>query len=174
MSNPSFGDILGSNNGVIAYANRGAKYTKLDYMEVYGIYTGFKYQCVEYARRWLIICKSLTFKEVLIATDIWDLPFLTDIITNEEVPLRQVANGSGIRPKVGDLLIYQSGAKLPWGHVAVVVNVNNLGAVQIAEQNEIDHFWSGNYSRELEMSYSEGFRIYDRYPVIGWVTYEDR
>jgi len=171
MKRPYYGDILGSNNGVIAYANRGYKDFKLDSNEVYGVYTGFKYQCVEYARRWLVISKNLTFPEVLIATDIWGVPFLTDISTNQEVPLTPIPNNSPTRPKIGDLLVYQNGSKLPWGHVAVIVNIKNQESIQIAEQNEIDHFWTGDFSRELKLTYSENYKILDKYPIIGWMTY---
>lgn len=173
MSSPYFGDILGSNSGVIAYANKGAKNFKPSSNEIYGQYTGFKYQCVEYARRWLIQVKSLTFKNVLWATEVWDVSYLRDIQTHERIPLSQHLNGSHIPPCPGNLLIYKRQDKLLWGHIAIITEVSSSkDYVRIAEQNEFDHFWDGNFSRELKLANTEkGFVIEDKYPVLGWMSY---
>jgi hypothetical protein len=175
MKSPYFGDILGANRGVVAYANKGWSKEKIGFQQVYGIETGIKYQCVEYARRWLVIVKGLKFEDVGIATHIWELKVLHDIITNQEIPLTQVPNGSGTRPKVGDILIYNNGGRLPFGHVAIIVWINpsNL-SLRIAEQNEFDHFWHGDYSRELSLNPSKHFKISDKYPILGWQSYADR
>lgn len=172
MKKPWFEDVLGANRGVVAYANRGWTKENLGFMEVYGITTGIKYQCVEYARRWLVIVKSLKFSDVPIATDIWSLKTVENIYTKQKYPLTQIPNGSGSPPTVGSILIYNNTGRLPWGHVAIIVFVSPCKSfIHIAEQNEFDHFWEGDYSRELRVLVDENYRILDKYPVLGWLTY---
>jgi hypothetical protein len=173
MSVINYGDPLGSNRGVIAYANKGAKRFKIDYFFAQGVCTGLRYQCVEYARRWMVEVKGLTFSDVLVAADIWSLNFVRSISGNEQKQLKQRPNGCDIAPVVGDLLIYARAKHLPWGHVAVIVGLElSAGKLRIAEQNEQDHFWAGDFSRELNVR-TEGrnFVIEDKYPVIGWMSY---
>ena len=168
-----YGDILGSNSGVIAYANRKAKNFKPAYHFELGIYTGFRYQCVEYARRWMISVHNLTFKNVMCAFNIWEVKSVRDLRTSELFPLIGFANGSQEPPRAGNLLIYAAGDHIPFGHVAVITHVDpEFRFIRIAEQNEFDHYWHGDYSRELKLQYKdELFWIIDKYEIIGWMAY---
>ena len=49
--------VLGSTKqGVIAYYNNDHNYSEKNYHN--NIFTGFKYECVEFVRRWLLIIKK--------------------------------------------------------------------------------------------------------------------
>ena len=134
--------------------------------------SGMKWQCVEYARRWLIENKNVTFADVQYAYSIWDLKSGERVDTNEEVPLFQFENNiSKTPPQVGDLLIYSSKIAIT-GHVAIVAGVDDT-SITIAEQNHSNDFWEGdNYSRRLltEVDEEGRYRISDN-ALIGWVRF---
>ena len=106
---------------------------------VNGHFTGLKWQCVEYARRWLITVKGVTFDKVNNATDIWSLQKATLLNLKQvdfiNAPITEI-------PPIGALLIYRKSATFPKGHVAVVVKVHPNGEVDVAEQNYSKN-WQG-------------------------------
>lgn len=134
------------------------------------IFTGMKWQCVEYARRWLIENKGMTFGDVDYAYHIWDLPYAERVGTHQHVPLLKFKNKqSKEAPQVGDLLI--NSVKLAiTGHVSVVVGVER-DSITIAEQNYFNRPWEGkNYARRLLLDKDEHgyYRVFDD-SLIGWV-----
>lgn len=133
-------------------------------------FTGMKWQCVEYSRRWWIENKGLTFADVHYAYHIWNLKSATKVDTGEFLRLRHFKNKRSTEaPKVGDLLIYSNGLGV-FGHVAVIVGVEP-GSILIAEQNYFNRVWEGpNYARRLMLDKNQHghYRIYDD-SVIGWV-----
>ena len=104
---------------------------------VNGHFTGLKWQ--EYARRWLITVKGVTFDKVNNATDIWSLQKATLLDSTKvdfiNAPITEI-------PPIGALLIYRKSATFPKGHVAVVVKVHPNGEVDVAEQN-YSNKWQG-------------------------------
>ncbi|OMJ81967.1 hypothetical protein SteCoe_17453 [Stentor coeruleus] len=174
ISEPSFGTVLGSYKNVEAYSNSRINHNSgKNYINKH--YTGYKYQCVEYSRRFLIITKQITFANIKCAYNIWDLIVFQNLITGENFDILKFENGSFIPPKEDCLLIYNKGYKIPYGHVAVITKVNlSKGYVKIAEQNEREKIWKRNYARKLYIKCSQGkFIIQDKYPIIGWVVYEN-
>ena len=174
MERPTFGTVLGSYKGVNAFCNRSAGWGAGPNF-VDGIYTGYKYQCVEFARRWLVKAKGLTFDDVNCAYHIWRISSLTDIHTHESVPLVGLPNGGNHAPCADAILIFQSGPGVPWGHVAIITEVNKAqGYVRIADQNDVEWHWHGNYSRQLRLEVANGkYHIRDKYQIIGWMVYEN-
>lgn len=134
------------------------------------IYTGMRWQCVEYSRRWLIENKQVTFADVEYAYQIWDLKFAEKVGTHEQIPFFRYKNKiSNEAPKVGDLLIY-SKKLATTGHVAVIVGVYT-NSITIAEQNYFNQAWEGkDYARRLllEKDRLGRYRIFDD-AVIGWI-----
>ena len=62
---------------------------------LYGVKTGAKWQCVEYARRWLFIRKGGIFKGVTMAVQMWDqLSYVERVINDKLLPLKRYPNGS--------------------------------------------------------------------------------
>ena len=111
---------------------------------VNGIYSGQKYECVEYARRWLIR-RGITFPSVRDATDLLSLQRAETL----EGGAVNVVNANGLPPQVGDLLIYRAThANDHFGHVAVVVRVLS-DRVHIGEQNHSGEKWQRDYSRSV-------------------------
>jgi glutathionylspermidine amidase/synthetase len=176
-----FGSVTGQSFGTIAYSNnygRDDKHDGYQYIDVPGkkkpVFTGVKWQCVEYARRWLIENRLVTFDSIDNAYNIWDLPNFTDVCTKERVPVKHYYNKtSKVAPAVGDLLIY-SPEEVHTGHVAVIVGVYD-DSITIAEQNHCDCSWEKHeYARRLRLKQdAEGrFQIVDK-AVIGWIHIKD-
>ncbi len=109
-------------------------------------YIGITYQCVEYARKWWMKNRNLTFGDVDGAHNILYLTEGENFRTHETVPLARSLNGVAQRPpQRGDLLIYAADRADPeWrhGHVAVVVAVDlEKGHVALAEENYDNRMW---------------------------------
>jgi glutathionylspermidine amidase/synthetase len=165
-----YGKILGtSKRGVEAYSNcnPGCVIYEPNYWE--GTYTGIKWQCVEYARRWLLVNRGVVFGDVDIAADIWNnIDHLTEVATNKIIPLESYLNGSNIPPQVGDLLVYAK-AFHNTGHVAVVIEVDiKGGVVNVGEQNYNNDPWPGGFSRKIELiKMGKNYWLLDAY-LLGW------
>lgn len=116
-----------------------------------GLYYGFRYQCVEFSRRWLIHVYGITFGDVGMAYEIFRLPYATRISNGSKVYWNNIPNGSTTRPVPGSVLIWdERGEFRHTGHVAIITDVSNT-YVRIAEQNVDDTYWPDgrDYAREL-------------------------
>lgn len=134
---------------------------------------GMKWQCVEYARRYLLARRGMLFGSVDSAYQIWNYrraipwdPNLKDgdevqerSLKGEGVPLRRLPNKQASdAPAVDDILLWQKGPGMPHGHVAVVADVEVAFSplpelwILIAEQNFANKPWlAQNYSRKLRV-----------------------
>lgn len=145
-----------------------------------GIFMGYKWQCVELARRWLYLNKGYIFDDVGMAYDIFNLRSVRVIRDNSRLPLRSFRNGSRRPPEPGCLLIWNEGGEFErTGHVAIVTDVLN-NVVRCIEQN-VDHVeWHNkqDYSRELRLSVNEKneYTVHCTFPdtsILGWVIQTD-
>lgn len=178
-----FGTTIGVAFGVAAYSNCDSDYVSNEsyYVKVgcKAFFSGMQWQCVEYARRFLILRRQVTFGSVNCASDIWGLSHASSTVQNKR--LRFIDNTNGVAvgpPSVGDLIIYpiQPGG-FPCGHVAVVVSVSAT-SVLVAEENWSSRPWEGfasNYSRQLNLviNASTGVARYtvadpESYAIYGW------
>ena len=132
---------------------------------VAGQSTGFKWQCVEYARRYLLLRAGLVFGECVRASELFSQHnILHDVERGVEVEWPRSLNGGPCPPNEGDVIIYPYVEnKIPWGHVGVISHVEWLpspmgsgrdGTGQcvaiagIAEQNIHARSWNGrSYGR---------------------------
>ena len=165
-----YGQVLGADaDSVKAYSNCQSNCVIFDPNKWHGTYTGIKWQCVEYARRWLLVHKGMVFGDVDVAADIWNkIDHLTRVDTKKQIPLKSFLNGSTQAPRVGDLLIYAR-AFYGTGHVAVVTEVNlKKGLIKVGEQNYYNTPWPGNYARRISL-YKKGnhYWLLDAY-ILGW------
>lgn len=172
------------NYGVVSYSNlEKHKMANDKYMYIYGnIYTGLKWECVEFIRRWLIINYKITFEEVECAYNIFMHPYLCfrNVITGNRVPYRKYYNGSigNIFPKIGSIIIWHKNEKQPYGHCAIVCNYDNK-YVYISEQNWGDKKWIKNYSRQIEykMDINNSIILMDHNEynvnILGWLILEN-
>ncbi|MDH5622019.1 MAG: bifunctional glutathionylspermidine amidase/synthase [Gammaproteobacteria bacterium] len=140
------------------------------------VYMGYKWQCVEFARRWLYLNFGYVFDDVAMAYDIFQLRSVRVVREDRILPLQSFRNGSKRRPEYGGLLIWNEGGDFKTtGHVAIVTEVTN-DYVRIAEQNYRHRLWpeGQNWSRQIEIEVTPdgGYQLKcptgDR-AILGWV-----
>lgn len=142
-----------------------------------GIYMGYKWQCVELARRWLYVNTGCVFDDVPMAYDIFRLRSLKRIKDGERLPLHSFRNGSLRRPETGCMLVWNEGGDFEHtGHVAMVSEVTD-NYVRIIEQNVEHSVWEDGkpWSRELKSEIDSDGRywVYCTYQdasILGWVV----
>jgi len=165
-----YGKELGhSPGGIEAYSNCQSNCVIFEPNKLSGTYTGIKWQCVEYARRWLLVKTGAVYGDVDTAADIWNkIDHLTEVKTKKQIPLDALLNGSTQAPVVGDLLIYAK-EFYNTGHVAVVTGVDlEKGEVKVAEQNYNNTPWPGDYARNIVLYNNNGhYWLLDGY-LLGW------
>lgn len=120
-----------------------------------GIFTGSKYECVEFVRRWLVIVCNITFEEINSAVDIWKLSnFYIADNQNLKIKISKLNNNflSINDLSFGDIIVWNKKGNFNlYGHVAVIVGLND-GEILIAEQNTHNKSWGNNfYSRKLKI-----------------------
>lgn len=141
------------------------------------VYLGYKWQCVELARRWVYKTSGLVFGDIPMAYDIFRLNKMVDPHTKEEFSLFSFPNGSKRLPEPGCLLIWDKGGEFEMtGHVAVVTEVLE-NKIKIIEQNVLDRPWKPGQdcSRELSLlkDQDDGYWIECNLPhsnILGWVV----
>jgi hypothetical protein len=165
-----YGAVLGtSSQGVTAYSNCQNMCVSYQPNTYNDVFTGVKWQCVEYARRWLLVNKGVVFSDVETAADMWNkIDHVTNVTTKQKFPLESRLNGSNHPPQTGDLLIY-AGAFYDTGHVAVITNVDHdNGIIELGEQNYNNELWPDNFSRTITFINKDGyFWLLDGY-LLGW------
>ncbi|CAF0973228.1 unnamed protein product [Adineta steineri] len=170
-----FNEVEGiASTNVPAYSNRNGSIFRIGRNYFHGIYTGFQWQCVEYARRWLLIRKSCIFGDVSSACDIWsNIPHIERVIDGKHFPLRTIPNGSSEPPKKDSILIYHRSRRMPFGHVAIITDVIS-GYVHIAEQNNLYNYWTDGYARRVPLRFENGlYYINDPDKIYGWMEIQD-
>ena len=168
----SYGIELGASPaGIKSYSNCNSSCVIFESNHYKGTYTGIKWQCVEYARRWLLHQHGVVYGDVEIAADIWQLDQLINPTTGEFHKFHSFVNGSNTKPSIGDLLIYGK-EYLGTGHVAVIVHVDEKnGMLHLAEQNYANDKWNNSYARQVSfLSKNDQFWILDGH-LIGWKRY---
>ena len=185
------GAVLGAaSNGVIGYNSNykhivpdadGSPYDHLSYVKDSRgklVYSGDKWQCVEYARRTWISQLDVWLPNTAKASDIWDRKFVKRLSDGSRVKLNMFTSGvTTKRPAVNDLIIWKLTEAQPVGHVAVVAEVTDTH-LRVAEQNaDNDRLWSGgHWSREFPLSRDPVSGVYTLHDaedeLFGWVRAE--
>jgi len=188
LSPAKFGAVLGyAPGGVPVYSSDYDSADPAEYPNramfrhvVDGIFMGYKWQCVEFARRWLYQTQGLIFRDVAMAYDIFKLRALREVGSGALHPVKSFRNGAKRRPEPGALLIWNEGGEfVVTGHVAVVTEVFP-DRVRCVEQNVDNQPWpeGRTYSRELRAkveadgSYWVECTFGDA-TVLGWVIQTD-
>lgn len=170
----SYGKVLGkSDDNTIAYSNCSSDCVYFSPNKYLGTYTGIKWQCVEYARRWLLKNKRVVYGDVDYASDIWKLSFVTNP-KGKKFNFTTHLNGTNKAPEIGNLLIY-SNEFLGTGHVAVITGINiKKGFVLLSEQNYDNTEWQGNFARKVDIIVkNKQYWILDSY-LLGWKRVEKK
>ncbi len=145
-----------------------------------GIYMGYKWQCVEFARRWMYLNKGYIFDDVAMAYDIFRLQSVRIVGENRRLPLRAFKNGSARHPVPGCLLVWDEGGEFErTGHVAVVTEVTPT-YIRFAEQNVGHKVWARgrNYAREIRATVTDQGEYwvecsFGDATILGWVIQTD-
>lgn len=140
-----------------------------------GIYLGYKWQCVEFARRWLYLNKGYIFQDVGMAYEIFRLRYVRRLSDNTLLPLHSFINGSKRPPEKDCMLIWAEGGEFEHtGHISIVTEVLE-NSIRIAEQN-VDHRKfpaTQNWCRELPLDKKSGTFFIETTKlnsmVLGWV-----
>ncbi|CAF3186148.1 unnamed protein product [Rotaria socialis] len=164
-----------ASTNVPCYSNGDDEFFSVEQHYFHGVFMGFKWQCVEFARRWLLIRKRCIFKNVRHASHIFNE--ITDIerVTDGKLfPLKSYPNGSTHKPEADSILIFSKSNEQPFGHIAIICEVLP-DRVRIAEQNFDSKYWPGNYARELMMvKENEQYFLKDpEHEITGWMEIED-
>jgi glutathionylspermidine amidase/synthetase len=183
-----FGTLLGvAPGGVPAYSSdydsaderelpdRSAYRNYLD-----GLYMGYKWQCVEFARRWMYVNHGWIFDDVAMAYEIFRLRSIRDVKGDRLLPLQAFRNGAKRHPEPGCLLVWSEGGEFErTGHVAVVTDVFS-DRVCLAEQNVGHRVWPAgqHYSREIPARITDDGGYWLRCSfrdaaVLGWLIQTD-
>jgi len=112
--------------------------------------TGYRWQCVEFVRRYLAARKAVWMSSIATAEDAWTCETLfTSVVNNAPVGFTKMANNSvSPMPSVGDVIVWSRCEAVPFGHMAIVTNVRDE-KVYVAEQNQGFERWTSDmpYSR---------------------------
>jgi surface antigen len=161
--------------GIISYYNdndndnkdKGSNYCKHNNTD---IYTGLKWECVEFVRRYLILTKGITFEDVGNALDILKIKYFYKINLNTPVKPFFIRNDNNI-PEIEDIIII-SDKTTRTGHVAIVSDISD-SKIHIIEQNYDNKEWGDkNYSRDFYVDKHNSIKIksYDSSEtILGWV-----
>lgn len=173
-SHVPFNEIEGTaSTNVPAYSNRNSSIFNIGRHYLHGVYTGYQWQCVEYARRWLLIRKGCIFNDISSACDMWTgLPYIERVTDGRQFRLRPVPNGSSEAPVKDALLIYPRSRRMPFGHVAVITDVV-AGYAHIAEQNNLHTYWTADHARRVPVRCENGlYYLDDTDKLFGWMVIE--
>nr|AEQ30090.1 trypanothione synthetase [Leishmania donovani] len=176
-----FGAVQGyAPGGVPAYSNKHDHYFSGERSIEDNIFFGFKYQCVEFARRWLLVRKGLVLPDVNWACHIFQLKEVRDAATTESFAVLPVRNGTKTKPEADALLVYPSTDANPVGHVGAITEVGD-DYVCVADQNYRFHKWESSYAYKLKLDHRDGiWTIIDDIDAdeieipLGWLTFPGR
>ncbi|AZA45418.1 MULTISPECIES: bifunctional glutathionylspermidine amidase/synthase [Klebsiella] len=186
-SDAPFGTLLGyAPGGVAIYSSNYSSLNPQDYPDdatfrsyIGNEYMGHKWQCVEFARRFLFLTYGFVFTDVGMAYEIFSLRFLREVVNDNILPLQAFANGARRPPIAGSLLIWQKGGEFKHtGHVAVITQLVG-NKVRIAEQNVIHSPLpqGQQWTRELTLEVNAGrYTIKDTFAdteILGWMIQTD-
>jgi len=155
--------IIGKTHGVYAYKNK-EKDSKREKNFIKNVYTGLKWECVEFVRRFLLLSKNFSFNEIDHAYQLWYdfnkiMFFSKDKFMFIQVPRSDFMYNSF---KTGDILVWassdDSNDKMPYGHMAIIVSNVDDKYYKIAEQNWEDVWESDDYSRIIDI-FTEPFLL---------------
>jgi glutathionylspermidine amidase/synthetase len=144
------------------------------------VYTGYRYQCVELARRYLLINHGVVFESIPMAYDIFNLRTVKRVVDDELFAMTAHENGSTVKPVKGSMLIWKPmGEFKVTGHVAIIVDIQ-ADHIDIVEQNVEDAIWpeGQKYSRRLKASFDAKTGKFNIPPdffdseVLGWMNYD--
>lgn len=146
-------------NGIPSYINNSSNASNYYIHTKYGtVYTGVKWECIEFVRRYLIQHYGITFETVRNVYELKNISHFYSLVSGSPLPVQFHTNGI---PMENDILIL---SLKDTGHVAIVCNVDqNKGLIYTVDQNNETGKW------ETE-TYSRVYSIHSK-QIMGWLRY---
>lgn len=178
-----FGKLQGvAPGGIPAYSNARDDFFSGEKHIQHQLFMGYKFQCVEFARRWLFHRKGLVLPDTPTAHKIFSIRTVFDATSAAPEPMQRVHNGTAARPVADSLIIFPVSKDCPFGHVGVITHVEK-DCVYVADQNYHFRRWDNPKGLRLALRRGAGengeetWTIHDeRYNLTprGWMTFPTR
>lgn len=169
IPSPPFSQALGtpidSLNGVKVYYNGSIKNVAGRSFGPGQYNFGLKYQCVEFVKRYYYEHLHHKMPDTYGHAKDFFIPNLADGALNSQRALTQYRNPSQIQPQVNDLLVYSPTLFNPYGHVAIVAEVQ-ADTVKIIQQNP--GRWGPSRQR-YQLSQENGRWLIHKKRILGWL-----
>ena len=167
-SNPfskTLGTPIDSLNGVKVYYNGSIKHVAGRSLSLDQYNFGLKYQCVEFVKRYYYEHLGHKMPDTYGHAKDFFIPNLADGALNSQRALIQYRNPSQVQPQVNDLLVYAPTLFNPYGHVAIVAEVQT-NAIEIIQQNP--GRW-GHSRQQYQLSQENGRWLVHKKRILGWL-----
>lgn len=162
---PRVGEVVDTFNGVAVYYNGAIGHTHGISRADNGYVFGLRYQCVEFIKRYYYQRFGHRMpKPTGNARDYFD-PAVADGAINPARGLLQYRNGSATGPQVEDILLYGPWPGNPYGHLAIVTDVD-ADSIEIIQQNPGPN---GHSRRRYPLKTGSGGLRVDQPRVVGWL-----
>lgn len=164
------GQVIDSLHQVKVYYNGGVSHTAGRNLASDGYNLGIKYQCVEFVKRYYYEHLHHKMPDTYgNAKDFFNAELENGAI-NKQRDLFQYHNGATIKPKVNDIIVFSKSFWNPYGHVAIIAEVN-VDSITIIQQNPGPF---GESREQLELRNKEKKYYIDNDRVLGWLTLDSK
>jgi len=132
-----------------------------------GYNLGLKYQCVEFVKRYYYEFYNHKMKESYGHAKDFFNKGLADKQYNADRGLLQFRNTRSFKPMVGDIIVFDSSQKNPFGHMGIVSEVSK-DDIEIIQQN-----WGLKSRQRIKLIEYEGIFTVAEFDVLGWLRMTD-
>lgn len=146
-------------NGILYAKSHGENYS------TDGYYYGFKWQCVEYVKRFYYDAKNHSMPDGYgNAKDFFD-ENVAEGELNERRNLIQYRNGGNMKPKEDDLIVFND---TKYGHVAIVTKVTDQ-YIEVIQQN----VWGKSREKYKLVEKDNKYFVGDKHKPAGWLRKDE-
>lgn len=163
---PLPGEAIDSFNGVEVYYNGNWKNSFGRNTSADGYNLGIKYQCVEFVKRYYYEYYHHEMPNPWGNAVDFFFPNLNDGEFNIERGLFQYKNGSTNKPKVGDIVVFNSTKFNSFGHVAIISKVHKK-YIEVVQQN-----MNTKTREKFKIVFNNGSYHISHKNILGWLSIE--
>jgi len=132
-----------------------------------GYNLGLKYQCVEFIKRYYYEYYDHKMPESYGHAKDFFNQSLEDKQFNKDRGLVQFRNTRNSKPLLGDIIVFGSSQKNPYGHMAIVSEISK-DQIEIIQQN-----WGLKTRQKIKLVEYEGIYTVAEFDVLGWLRMPD-
>jgi hypothetical protein len=135
---------IGEYNGIFSYLNRDSDDKDEIKHYINNIFTGIKWQCVEFVRRYFILKHNLTFRNVKNVYDMMSINVFYDINNQRPKNIIFIREMNDENPRKDDIIYIKRSVDDSTGHVGLVSHYDEyMDSVYIVDQNG-GTYWETN------------------------------